>query len=100
MYDDLDAAKLNDVCEFIGVLSRVPSLAAAQLEAHSVDGPGGESDDDGGSPLGDEQAHNEALAMPPTSLVRMLLFWCPASLMPWSLSGSPNQRKSAVRYVP
>ena len=43
MYDDVDEVKLNDVCEFVGVLARVPGLAAAQLEAQrSCDDDGAE----------------------------------------------------------
>ena len=76
VYDDVDEVKLNDVCEFVGVLSRVSGLAAAQLEAQrSGDGAEGGSDEDGpgrGTCTSDELAMDEALAMPPTSLVRPL----------------------------
>ncbi len=50
VYDDPDAVKLNDVCEFIGVLSRVPGLAAAQLDAHTNGSgrlTGGDPDEEG-----------------------------------------------------
>jgi len=72
VYDDPDAVKLNDVCEFVGVLSRVPGLAAAQLEAQTGGGGGGPAGDSDGEGLleGDQLARDEALAMPPTSLVR------------------------------
>ena len=72
VYDDPDAVKLNDVCEFIGVLSRVPALAAAQLEAHRGSGDGeltGDPDEEGLLD-GDDLARDEALAVTPTSMVR------------------------------
>ena len=81
MYDDLDELKLNDVCEFVGVLSRVPGLAAAQLDAQRSGDAGvaGGSDDEAHGELDlheacacDELVQDEALAMPPTSLVRGL----------------------------
>ena len=64
------------MCEFIGVLSRVPGLAAAQLEAHSGGGGGGLTGDPGEEGLleWDELARDEALAMTPTSLVRSSWF--------------------------
>ncbi len=86
MYDDLDELKLNDVCEFVGMLSRVPGLAAAQLDAqrggnvavadeeglqHGLVQSRSELDLYAAGPR-DELAVDEALAMPPTSLVRDL----------------------------
>lgn len=73
MYDDPDAVRLNDVCEFIGVLSRVPSLAAAQLEAQRSGGLAGDADEEDCPHAEDELARDEAVAMPPTSLVLALL---------------------------
>ena len=92
VYDDPDAVKLNDVCEFIGVLSRVPGLAMAQLEAQtSGGGGGGPAGDPGEEGLldGDELARDEALAMTPTSLVRVSL--CTGADWP-HMSGHMQQR--------
>ena len=58
------------------MLSRVPSLAAAQLEARYSGGLAGDGTDEECELHTDELALDEALAMPPTSLVREV--WAPA----------------------
>ena len=110
VYDDPNAIKLNDVCEFVGVLSRVPGLAAAQLEAHSNGGggggPTGESDEEGLLDGEDELARDEALAMTPTSLVRCSLVFGPVvertlpELSTATSSAAPQPDSAPSRALP
>ena len=60
--------KLNDVVEVFGVLSRVPELAQARMDACAANG---------GQHIGDallEEEAEELAAWQPTSLVRLLHF--------------------------
>ena len=61
VYERNESLKLNDVVEFVGILSRMPELAAAQMRQTE--------DDADGNHLG--FVDEELAARPPTSLVTL-----------------------------
>ena len=69
LYEAGERVKLNDVVEVYGVLSRVPELAAARLDAGAANGG-----PHGGDALLEEDAE-ELAAWQSTSLVRIVFFY-------------------------